>query len=416
VEGSASDDTLIGDDGDNILIGDTGDDQLVGGGGLDIASFRNASAGVSISLLVATAQATSDGLDTLVSIEGLEGSAFDDVLTGDAGDNLFIITKGYDILRGGDGVDTISYEQAGIAANIALWDYESGSYASQVYRITSIENAIGSNLNDWLAGTDVANMLSGLSGNDLLIGMGGDDILIGGSGDDNLGGGGGSDQLYAQDGNDLLGDGGDIDTRDFMYGGRGSDTYYVTSTLNGPLDIVYEGGDNPDLMAGADDMDIIVSGGTFFWDYYGVAEIMRGSGQLVGGTNDQTIEGGDGTDLICAYGGTNRVDAGRGTDAISFGLYGLDESFDGVNTLVMKPRSGLDYVYEFESGVDKIDLTAFNFGITGQQVLDQAVNVDQAGTDNDYCYFYLTTTFGVENYVAFIGLLSSQLQASDFIT
>ena len=110
------------------------------------------------------------------------------------------------------------------------------------------------------------------------------------------------------------------------------------------------------------------------------------------------------------------MDAGRGTDAVSFGLYGLDESHDGVNTLVMKAQSGLDYVFEFESGVDKIDLTAFNFGITGQQVLDQAVNVDQAGTENDYCYFYLTSAGGVDNFVAFVGLLSHQLQASDFLT
>ena len=82
----------------------------------------------------------------------------------------------------------------------------------------------------------------------------------------------------------------------------------------------------------------------------------------------------------------------------------------------MKPGSGLDYVYGFESGVDRIDLTAFNFGITGAQVLAQAVNVDQTGTENDYVYFYLTSAGGVDNFVAFIGLLSSQLQAADFVT
>jgi hypothetical protein len=110
------------------------------------------------------------------------------------------------------------------------------------------------------------------------------------------------------------------------------------------------------------------------------------------------------------------VDAGAGADAISFSLYGLDESYRGANTVVMKAGSGADYVYDFRSGTDHIDLTAFHFGITGQQVLDQAINVDNAGTADDYSYFYLTSAGGVDNYIVFMGLLSSQLQASDFIT
>ena len=49
-------------------------------------------------------------------------------------------------------------------------------------------------------------------------------------------------------------------------------------------------------------------------------------------------------------------------------------------------------------------------------MLAQAINVDQAGTADDYCFFYLTSAGGVDNFVVFIGLLSSQLQAGDFIT
>jgi hypothetical protein len=82
----------------------------------------------------------------------------------------------------------------------------------------------------------------------------------------------------------------------------------------------------------------------------------------------------------------------------------------------MKAGNGADYIYDFRSGTDHIDLAAFNFGITGQQVLDQAVNVDNIGAADDYCYFYLTSAGGVDNFIAFMGLLSGQLQASDFIT
>ena len=174
VEGSSGNDVLTGDDGDNILIGDAGDDQLVGGGGVDVASFRNASAGVSISLLVAGPQASSDGLDTLVSIEGLQGSAFDDVLVGDAGDNLFLMTLGHDTITGGNGVDTISYQGTGLGGSIDLWDYGSGPYN---YRLSSIENAIGSDFEDWLGGNNLANVLIGMDGA-TLIGMDGASIRI----------------------------------------------------------------------------------------------------------------------------------------------------------------------------------------------------------------------------------------------
>ena len=205
-----------------------------------------------------------------------------------------------------------------------------------------------------------------------------------------------------------------------MFGGSGNDTYYVNSSFTGPLDLIYEGGTNPDVMAGVGDIDVIRSDGEFYWDYYSVAETLfidRDAGsQMVGGTNSQTIWGDVGNDVILAYGGANRVDAGAGTDVIGLGLYGLDESFDGVNTIVMKAGSGMDYVFDFESGVDKIDVSAFSFGITGAQLLSFAVNVDNAGTADDYCYFYLTSAGGVDNFVVFMGLLSSQLSASDFMT
>jgi hypothetical protein len=247
----------------------------------------------------------------------------------------------------------------------------------------------------------------------------GDDTLIGYGGDDTLNGQAGSDVIYGQDGNDLLSDGNSSLGQDFLFGGRGNDTYIVNSSFDGLTDIVYEGGDHPDLMAGAGDVDVVRSAGEFWRDYYNVAETLYienlFGGQIVGGTNDQEFHGYLGRDVILAYGGSNRIDAGEGTDFIGLGLYDLAESADGVNTIVMKPGSGIDYVYEFESGVDKIDLTAFDFPITGQQVLDQVVDADLAGTVDDHCYVYLTDAGGVQNFIVFMGLFANQLQASDFI-
>ena len=194
----------------------------------------------------------------------------------------------------------------------------------------------------------------------------------------------------------------------------------MTSSLTGPTDLIYEGAAVAGAEGGAGDVDVIYSNGEFFWDFYGVGEELHvettAGSQLVGGTNSQSFFGNAGTDVILAYGGSNRIDAGGGVDAIGLGLYGLDESFDGANTVVMKAGSGMDYVYDFESGVDKIDLSAFNFGITGAQILAQAINVDLAGTANDHVFFYLTSAGGVDNFIVFMGMQSSQLSAGDFIT
>jgi len=44
-----------------------------------------------------------------------------------------------------------------------------------------------------------------------------------------------------------------------------------------------------------------------------------------------------------------------------------------------------------------------------------AVDVDNPGTANDYCFIYLGAGGGVGNYIVFMGVLASQLHAGDFI-
>ena len=74
-----------GDDGDS-LDGGLGDDRLDGGPGLDLAFFRWSTAPVTASLV--TNSATGEGTDTFVALEGLSGSGFNDVLSGDDGDDI----------------------------------------------------------------------------------------------------------------------------------------------------------------------------------------------------------------------------------------------------------------------------------------------------------------------------------------
>lgn len=148
VSGEAGNDTLIGNAGadslyggadDDTLYGGAGADLLDGGTGNDIADYTFSDAAVQVDL------STGQGLgghaqgDTLVSIEAVAGSGFDDSLTGGTA---------ADSLLGGLGNDT----------------------------------------------------LAGGAGSDRLEGGDGDDRLIGGMGSDTLAGGGGADRFVLMDG------------------------------------------------------------------------------------------------------------------------------------------------------------------------------------------------------------------------
>ena len=102
-------DTLLGLDGDDVLFGGRGADLLDGGAGVDTANYGNAVRGVFVDLRIAEAQATGAGADTLVGIENLTGSAFDDLLFGNDGANVLTGGRGADVLLGGKGADTFAY-------------------------------------------------------------------------------------------------------------------------------------------------------------------------------------------------------------------------------------------------------------------------------------------------------------------
>ena len=112
-------DSLFGGLGDDTLAGGEGADVLDGGEGQDLASYAAAATAVRVDLsgrLAAFGEAVGD---TFSSIEGLIGSAFNDLLgaadagsklLGGAGDDLLYSGLGADSLVGGDGVDVVSYD------------------------------------------------------------------------------------------------------------------------------------------------------------------------------------------------------------------------------------------------------------------------------------------------------------------
>jgi Ca2+-binding RTX toxin-like protein len=98
---------LVGGSGNDVLKGGGGGDELWGGIGVDMASYESASAGVVASLADPSSNTGDAAGDSYVSVEGMTGSAFDDVLTGNSGNNTLIGGAGNDTLMGLSGDDDI---------------------------------------------------------------------------------------------------------------------------------------------------------------------------------------------------------------------------------------------------------------------------------------------------------------------
>lgn len=200
-------DLLKGGDGNDRLFGDGGADILDGGSGIDFVSFANATAGVAASLTGGT-QGDAAG-DVYTGIEGLAGSSFGDVFTGN-GTAILMGGRGNDIYyaRSNDSVR----EAAGEGRDIVI---ARGSFALaadvevEVLRLSGVSsrtaaNLTGSNSANEITGHAGANTLKGLDGNDVLKASSGNDKLFGGTGNDTLFGGAGNDTLKGDSGRDIF--------------------------------------------------------------------------------------------------------------------------------------------------------------------------------------------------------------------
>ena len=198
-----------------------GNDLIIGRGGQDRANYSQSPNGVNVHL--GNGLASDDGhggIDTLFGIEGIGGSRFDDILTGDGGDNFFEPLRGNDTVDGAGGNDLVMYRGALGDIVIDLRAGNASHSSGEVDTLISIEFAETGAGNDEITGDVGANALSGNVGNDRLIGFTGDDLLLGGLGNDVLFGNSGADLINGGAGNDrLFGSFGD----DELFGGIGND-------------------------------------------------------------------------------------------------------------------------------------------------------------------------------------------------
>lgn len=186
---------LTGNALDNLLVAGAGNNLIDGGSGRDTVSYAAAAAAVTVSLAAAGVQDTGgSGLDRLLAVEDLIGSAHDDLLSGNAAANRLDGGAGADTLRGGAGDDTYLIDEAGDQAieadasplvggvDTVLVSATLGSYTMGI-GIDVVATAAASPLGVWPAQLLFGNALD----NRFIIHVaGGDSSLDGSAGSDTL--------------------------------------------------------------------------------------------------------------------------------------------------------------------------------------------------------------------------------------
>ncbi len=210
---------------------------------------------------------------------------------------------------------------------------------------------------DVLTGGSGADQLFGQSDNDILNGRGGTDLLFGGAGNDALTGGDGDDQMFGQGGDDrMIWNPGD--DSDLMEGGSGEDTAELNGangaetfavTANGarvraervdPAPFSLDIGTTENLVINANGGDDVISASG------NLAPLIKLT--IDGGAGNDTINGGNGADVLLGGGGDDFIDGNQGNDIAFLGA--------GDDEFQWDPGDGSDVV----EGQDGTDTMLFN--------------------------------------------------------
>ena len=272
-----------------------------------------------------------------------------------------------DVLDGGEGFDTLTFQAADAGVAVDLWEGRgtAGIAADDTY--TNFEKVIGSRFNDTLTGGNGASVLQGGAGNDTYIvknaanvlveaagggtdtvqtfvtyglsanlenlyALGNDAItLTGNTLSNKLVGNGAANTLNGGSGNDTLSGGAGADR---MVGGTGNDIYYVDNTR----DVVVE----------------TSTGGTSDLVYTSVSYTLSAYVEKLTATGSSSINltGNAQANVIKGNGGANKINGGAGNDT----LYGGAGRDIFVFDKALSSTSNKDRIMDWSAPSDTIQL------------------------------------------------------------
>ena len=389
IDGLSGADVLFGGGGNDSLVGGSGNDTIQGGAGndiinagflasisqaidftdLDVADYSDAGPlGVVVNLAAGTATGDGVGSDTLIGVEGVFGSNYNDTLIGSSlFFEFFRPQGGDDTIIGNGGYDRVSYFGAtgGITVDLAAGTV-TGDASVGLDTLIGVEDIRGTDA------ADVYNAVGYTASYALVPSANSDDAYLGGTFNQFEGGGGndtilgnGGTRIAYQNARDALEQGVIIDfVQGKAFGGDsvGTDTFTGVSSAVGSnyADTIYGGNLNERFAGRAGDDTVYGGGGFDRMDYARDGAVTSGvtinlaAGTVVGdlaltGTDTiRSIEGARGSMLADVY---NAVGFGSGsTNAGSNGTFNEFEGAAGNDTIIGNGNTRLAF-YDAREGV-----------------------------------------------------------------
>lgn len=284
-------------------------------------------------------------------LNGLDG---DDAFTGGSGNDLFRGSAGTDVMAGGAGYDRVSFY--GVASGITL-DLDitrNQNTGIGTLKLSTVEAVSGSFFADTITGNGANNLVFANGGADRISGEGGDDYVIVG-----------------------LDVNGNRPTGASVSGGSGSDTidFFNNGGARGGVIVSLAVTTEQNTGQGTFALDTVENAnGTNF------ADVLSGSTAaniLAGYLGDDRLSGGDGADILYGDNALQFEASGSGVTSIFeadvggadalIGGSGADTLFGGAGadafvylTLTDSGTRAADTIMDFETGVDRIDLSAID--------------------------------------------------------
>ena len=400
-----------GNGGNDEFYATMGADIYDGGDGIDTVFYTgvNGITGLVVDLENPSINQMNAAGDVLTNIENITYMGDDyATMNGNSADNV-IVTSGqicgvdgrdgndrvvasgiFDMLTGGNGVDTVDYSAATESVVIIQLDDgvlvgDGGAYGDAA---GSFEAIIGSSHDDTItvldAGTDAAGFsLTGGNGNDTLASDAGADTLSGEDGDDLLSGGRDGDVIDGGDG---------VDTLDY-----GASDAAVTLALN-----------NGSATGGHGEGDVVSNVENLTGSIYGDT--------FTGSSDANTLNGGDGRDRLNGGNGQDQLTGGRAGDTFVF----LSVNHSGAGETLR------DSIWDLTAG-DVIDLSAidaqessaatdeaFTFVLDTTFSGEGQVRVSQVGADT-IVHVNTSGNGGTEMQIVLVGITASDVTTEDFI-